>query len=329
MTNVFSSSSHMMRSARLSVYLLCLCAIGTPLGPVHAQGSTDVAGAARAYSRAQQAEIRRDFAEAANLYALADEMSPTPEALRSAARAAQRAGLEALAATHAATLLKREGSDAQSRTVAEDILRTSEGKLARVDARCSVPCRLLLEGRIASNRLDTEHLIYARPGVRRISASFETGEPTEELSLRLVAGQKVDISLTQPPPPVSVVPVETQEAESKGLSPWYFGSAAALTGVAGALTIWSSLKVRSAHSEYDRTADNAVSRYREGQRLETRTNTFLGVTSGLAVTAAVLAVFTEWGNTKGEVRPQATGRKPLPSLAADSRGVWVGLTGAL
>src|SRR5687767_5795002 len=75
----------------------------------------DFAAAADAYSRAQEAELRGDYEQAAQLYALADRIAPTSEALRSAARAAERAGLAATACTHAEALLGRDPDDAESR----------------------------------------------------------------------------------------------------------------------------------------------------------------------------------------------------------------------
>src|SRR4051812_25974737 len=85
-----------------AIVLSGLCA-GVCSG-AEAQSARNVAGAADAFSKAQQAELRGDFQEAAGLYALADEMAPAAEALRSAARTAQKAGMNATAATHAAAL---------------------------------------------------------------------------------------------------------------------------------------------------------------------------------------------------------------------------------
>src|SRR4051794_32356683 len=89
------------RALHMVGMLFCLAALCAPA----AAQTRDVARAAEAFGKAQQAELRGDFQEAAGLYALADELAPADGALRGAARMAQRAGMNATAATHAAALL--------------------------------------------------------------------------------------------------------------------------------------------------------------------------------------------------------------------------------
>src|SRR5262245_19941879 len=88
--------------------------------PLAASAQENIAAAAVAFSRAQEAELRGEWELAAELYALADRISPTPEALRSAALAAQHAGLDATAATHAEALIMRSPNDRESRRIADE-----------------------------------------------------------------------------------------------------------------------------------------------------------------------------------------------------------------
>jgi hypothetical protein len=258
----------------------------------------DVAAAADAYSRAQQAELRGEWEEAAQLYALADQISPTREALRSAARAAQRAGLDATAATHAAALLARDGDDQESRALAEQILRSTERRLARIEARCEAECRVLIDGRVAASRAALEHVLYARPGDREIVASFEDGATSEPEGAALEAGGRFEFDFTRPAGPVEQDPVST--SGSSGLSPWFFAGGVLVTAVFGAVSIWSGVEVLNAHADYDRGAPDAPMRYAQGRDLETRTNVLLGITGGFALLSVVLAIFTDWDGERAE-----------------------------
>jgi hypothetical protein len=310
----------------LCIALACLLGSGVAASRSSAQpAARDVAAASDAFSRAQQAELRNEWSEAATLYALADQLAPTPEALRSAARAAQKAGLTASAATHAAALLARESADPKSRALAEEILRATEVGLARVHAQCSVPCRVMLEGQLATAQVAKEHVIYARPGARRLSAAFEEGKPAPEQAALLTAGVTKEMQFAPlAEAPAIALSSDVAEPPRGGLSPWVFASSAVLTGAACGLSIWSGMAVKSAHDSYDRRAANAQSKYEEGQRLEKRTNVLLGVSGGLALVSVVTAIFTDWqGSEDKRPKQQAWG---TPSIMAHRTGATLGFT---
>lgn len=311
----------MNRSNLRLVTLLALVAL-VPAGAL-AQQTGDISAAADAFSRAQQAELRGDYAEAAQLYALADQIAPAPEALRSAASAAHRADMDATAATYAAELLERDAVDPASRAVAEEILRDTEGSLARVVAECAPACRLLVDGRIATRNASEEHVIYVRPGERRISATFEGGQRADVPPVQLAAGQRQDLEFEAPEP------AEAEGGEGggrRGLTPWIFASGLTLTAAAGGLSIWSGMKTLDAHDRYDRTAPDAREMYDEGQRLELRTNVLLGVTAGFAAGTVVLGVLTDFGGGSDEERPAARVRG-VPTVYADRNGLTLGYVG--
>ncbi|MFT3926635.1 MAG: serine/threonine-protein kinase [Myxococcales bacterium] len=277
---------------------LAYCALGA-----RAVAQTrDVARAAEAFGKAQQAELRGDFQEAASFYALADELAPATEALRGAARSAQKGGMNATAATHAAALLERAPGDPNSRTLAEEILRTNEGELARLHVRCSQNCRVLIDGRMTASRQSSEHILFARPGTRDVSATFEGGNAPAQY-LPLAAGVTAEVSFEAPSAVADATSTEqTAPAQSvperKRLSAWYLGSAAVLTMAAAGLTVWSGLDVKSAHADYDRKSPTAAADYENGRSLEKRTDALIGVTAGLAVATATLAFFTDYGRRK-------------------------------
>jgi hypothetical protein len=282
---------------QLATWLTPVLLAALVCSPVFAQ-ERDVAGAAQSFGEAQQAELRGDYQAASRLYGLADELAPAAEALRGAARTAQLAGLDATAATHAEALLSRE-HDAASRTLAEDILRSTAAKLTRLHITCDAPCNVLIDGRMTAARVGQEHVLYARPGERGVSATFE-GNSTKPQLLTLTAGSALDLTFSAASliPPSAVAAAETtpvsEQPESHKLSPWYLGSAAAATVVAGGLTIWSGLKVKSKHDDYDPASETAQADYDEGRKLEKQTNALIGVTSAFAVATVALAFFTDF-----------------------------------
>lgn len=303
------------RCTGLSIVLMLIVLRATAA----AQATGDITAAADAFSRAQQAELRGEYAEAAQLYALADRIAPAREALRSAAAAAHRAGMDATAATYAAELLERDALDADSRAVAEEILRDAEPRLARIVATCAPTCRLLVDGRVVTRNASDEHIVYVRPGQRRISATFDGGQRVDQPPMDLGAGQRVEVEL-EPPPSASAA--RSGSDRGRGTSPWIFGVSAGLTTVAAGLTIWSGMRVVNAHDAYDRTAVDARARYDEGRQLERRTNALIGVTAGLAATTLVFGLVT---NFHGEHATASSARvRGTPTLAADRAGIAVG-----
>jgi hypothetical protein len=294
-----------------------------------AEPPADVSKAADAFSRAQEAERRGDWAEAANLYGLADEIAPTPEALRSAARASLKAGMSARAATHASTLLSRESEDPQSRAVGEDILRATEGELTRIEARCTIACRVLIDGQLATARAATAHVLYARPGARQLSASFETEPAAPEQALELQAGQTIRPHFAPGSAALASVDAAAGEpaAEERGISPWIFGSGVVLSAALGAVSVWSGMQVKSAHADYDRAAADAQSQFEHGQKLELRTNVLFGVTAAVGLGTLLTAFYTEWG-AHSDDKPTARARV-TPQLAAGKHGLLVGVSAPL
>jgi hypothetical protein len=299
---------------------------------VHAQ-ERDVARASEAFSKAQQAELRGDFQEASRLYGEADEFAPAAEALRSAARTAQQAGLNATAATFAEILLSRE-NDAASRTLAEDILRNTAPQLTHLRVACDAPCKVLIDGRMTASRRSEKHALYARPGDRGVSATFDTGS-TEQQMLTLSAGAEVELVFHAPlaaAPALAAGSADltntTQEEPRRKLSPWYLGTAGALTVVAGALTVWSGLKVKSKHEDYDRTSATAQADYDDGRKLEKQTNALIGVTSALAVATVALAFFTDFKrkDTSSDKEPAKTSGSL--TMNATRQGAVLGFTGS-
>jgi tetratricopeptide (TPR) repeat protein len=111
---------------------------------------------------------------------------------------------------------------------------------------------------------------------------------------------------TTPPPP----------EESSGLHPAIALSVAGAALVAGGLLVWSGLDAGSRNDEYEDYVGQADAIRPEGERLfdrvrsaETRTNALIGVAGGLAATAVVLAIFSDW-SFGGEDQATTVGAGP-------------------
>jgi hypothetical protein len=279
----------------------------------------DVAGAAKAFSQAQEAMLSGDIARAADLYELADELSPSAPALRNATRARYAAGHLAMAATNAATLLRRYPSDKESREIADAILAKLAPQLAQLNVTCSTPCTLLLDGKVVVSVAGEQHSLFSQPGGRSITAVFEDGRKTTN-QITAVANHITTMRLE--PRPVPVTPAAKPAASAptgeaprstdgeiraprqtsrppRGLSRWWVIGGGAVTlglGVATTLSGLSTLSTRDQIRDAVAASNTASAQmlYANGRDQQTRTNVLLGVTIASGLATGVLAVFTSW-----------------------------------
>jgi hypothetical protein len=279
----------------------------------------DVAGAAKAFSQAQEAMLSGDIGRAADLYELADELSPSAPALRNATRARYAAGHLAMAATNAATLLRRYPSDKESRQIADAILAKLAPQLAQLDVTCSTPCTLLLDGKVVVSVAGEQHSLFSQPGGRSVTAVFEDGRKTTN-QIAAVANHITTIHLEPKPVPVTPVAKPTTSAPTgeasrpsdgelharrqpsgptHGLSRWWVIGGSAVTlgvGVATTLSGLSTLSTRDQIRDAVAAGNSASAQmlYGNGRDQQTRTNVLIGVTIASGVATGVLAVFTNW-----------------------------------
>jgi X-X-X-Leu-X-X-Gly heptad repeat protein len=281
-----------------------------------------VNGAAKAFTQAQEAMLGGDTARAADLYELADELAPSAPALRNATRARLAAGHLAMAATNAATLLRRYPSDKESRDIAEAILSRLAPQLAQLDVACAARCTLLIDGKVIASVPREQHSLFAQPGARTITAAFDDGRKASNQVTALV-NHITSVRFEAPARPIAstVVPKagnagpagggstgDTGTRSAGGLSRWWVIGGGAVTLGAGVATLVSGLatlstrdKIRGAVAAGDTAS--ATSLYNTGRDQQTRTNVLLGVTAAAGVATVVLAVFTNWsGAARAEER---------------------------
>ncbi len=279
-----------------------------------APAQQDVAAAAEAFGTAQRAEFARDWGRAADFYEMADSLSPSKEALRSAAKARFSAEDLAAAATLALALKRRYGDDQKSLEVADRILEETSPALVRVKLRCDNPCVISANARAAGDIRNLTHEFFADPGSLDLVASFEDGS-SAEATVEGSAGETLSVRLIQPiPPPTSArLPdfAEDEPEETRGrrtLPPVYFIAGAVITLASASALTWSGLDVLAQNDDFE--MDPTQSRLDRGQRGELRTNVLIATTVTFGVATAVLGVFTDWRRNGSSKREQAhwTGR---------------------
>jgi len=293
--------------------VLCAVALGSSAFSVApAALAQDVAGAASAYSRGQQADLSGDHSTAAELYELANSLAPSQEALRSALRARRNAGQLTIAAGHAETLLELYPEDEKSAEIAKAVLEEAKAKLVRYVIECEPKaCNVVVDGAAVTTVTKEEHVIYLEPGDHEVSGSFGSAQSSPQKTSG-EAGE--DKSLTFKAPAESSRPRAFARgsgqldamsdmgprASSGGLSPVFFVAGAVVTAGLAAASVWSGMDTLSAHDDYqaERTSQTDLQRgkqeYQEGRDKQLRTNILIGAAAGAAVITGILAIVTDW-----------------------------------
>lgn len=230
----------------------------------------DRSAAGDAYRHAQRAAVRGDAAEAARLFELADVLSPSPEALRSATRARLSIGHDARAATNAALLLERHGDDARSRELAESVLTAHAPDFLRVTIACDAPCRISVGARAAALRRSGHHVMYVPAGDHELVISFADGSA---ISRSVAGGPGATVLMrVRPPAPVYEAPQATRTSPPRRLDRRWFAASLVTTVGLAAGAAWSHEEAR-------------------GERL---TGLLIGGALGSAMTTIVFAAVTDW-----------------------------------
>lgn len=307
----------MRRRCSASLFVI-LSAGSCVLVPLRAGAQQEVQVAATAFAEGQQAQLRGDFARAAELFEIADQSSPNAAALRSAIRMRAAAGRDVRAATLALQALQRYPDDADSRVVAEETLDRLGPRLSRILLRCSAPCTATVDGALVGAGPLVSLEFFVLPGSHVIRGAWPGREPVSKV-VESRTGQTLEVELQAPGDPSAVAlpeekpkaaeapaPVEVArvpppqaspaEANGGGLSPAFFWIGMTLTAAAGAATWWSGNETLSARDDYEENPTREG--YEAGVDLERRTNLFIGGTALLGVTTLGIGLFaTDWGNS--------------------------------
>jgi len=276
--------------------------------PSHA----DVAGAARAFSDGQAAQLEGNYERAAHSFELAYNIAPSKEALRSAVRARQLNNQLARAATLAQLLATRYADDATSTKLAAEVIAEARTKLARITVSCTPQCTIAIGGRAVSFTAAASHVVFATPGRQSIEASF-SGDRSVTREIVVKVGDDMTLPIEAPPPPAAPprpvterpTPAATPAPRDSRLSPAIAIGGAAVTLALGSLTVWSGIDTNRAHDAY--VAAPSQAGWDDGRSKQLRTNILLAGTAVAGVGTGLLAVFwTRWGgspNTEVAITP--------------------------
>lgn len=310
--------------------LALVCSLGA--APAHAQ-EADVHAAAAAFEEGQRAQLRGDFAQAADLFEIADRSAPSPAALRSAIRNLRAAGRSARAATLSAEARVRYPDDAETRALADETLTALAPTLARLAVRCDQACEVTLDARAIVEHTITAYELYVDPGPHTLVASW-AGRPALHREVDAHAGDESVVELTAPAaaapppehhveaPPAPPAPPPPAQPASSGVHPALFGTLTGLALVAIGTTIWSGIDVVNAAADY--RADPTHARYDDGIGRELRTNVLTSLSAAFAIAAFVTVFFTDWD----DINPGPDERLTLvPSFYATNEGGGAMITG--
>ena len=293
--------------SRSRVALLLIAAAMTLPTSALAEPS-DKARAKEAYDRGLEAHKRGDLHGAAEEFARADALAPSPVALQAALDAA----IEADDVPLGAELLERSKREPAPPGLASSITAAHlkfSGRAGRVKILC--PEGSTCSAKIDERPVEVDKVVWAQAGQRTVSVQVDGRAQTKLVELS--SDQVVEVSPSKggKAPATRIAPLEEEPpaggapgdgaATSSGLSPMVFYAGVGLTVVLAGVTTAFALDTASTHGSFE---DAGCTRANfapcaglkdDGERGQALVNVGLVLTllSG-AATAVVGAAFTNW-----------------------------------
>lgn len=288
--------------------------------PVLAQTPDARARAKEAYDRGVEAHAKGDLQRAAEEFARADALAPSPVALQAALDASIDADDPALGAE----LLERSAREKPSGALTASISAARSkfaGRAGRVRIECpgSTTCLATLDGKA----VDTDKTVWARTGQHTVVVQVD-GDAQTRL-VRVEPNQTADVTATkgedaapapaaETPPPVYDAPKTAKHDYSNGLPRIYFFAGVGVTVLLAGATTFFAIDTKNKHDEFESLgcARGAVGDCEDlkdqGERSQTNTNIGLVLTGVAAVGTAVLgAAFTDWKGPMIALSPGGAG----------------------
>jgi len=259
------------------------------------------AEAAARFEEGTKAFEAGDFRRAAEAFEAANRTAPNSDTLWNAARAWQRAGEAARAATLYSRYLRDAPPAAADRAGATAQLAALSPKLARIEVHGDDMTDLAVDDVPCEDRVS-----YVNRGAHVVTATVRGARQRKDQQVE--AGDVVSVVFEAPatspgavpsPPllPTARTPLprgpERASSPHKGWSPWVFASGAALPGVAVGFTIASGVDTDNALTTFKTqgTSEDLSS----GQAKQLRTNILLGASLGIGAMTAVAGIWlTDW-----------------------------------
>lgn len=317
-----------MRFAHFAAPIVLVLVTATPVRADDAPAPT----AKDLYAQGVKLHNQGDHLRAAEAFARADELTPTPIALRTALDQALLADDPVLAMT-LAERAARAPNDAGLRERASAVRARFGDKAGRVIISCAGPARCLATIDGASAAVGIR---WVRTGQHTIVAQL--GEEAQQRLVDVRAGETVEVAFKPKPAalPVAIAPApsstsspaSTRADERAVVSPGsdaarvFFFVGAALTAGAAAATVVSGLDTRSVRDDFvKRQCDTSngpgcIALSNQGIDARTRTNVLAVGTGVVGVATAVIGLFfVRWSSNANSKRghEQVTARV-VPTL---------------
>ncbi len=303
---------------RASSIALALVLLATTAG-----AQSDKALAKEAYDRGTQAHARGDFRHAAEEFAKADALAPSPVALQAALDAAVDAD-DFLLGAELLERAKRLGSSRPGTLGASIDAATTKlgGRAGHVKVVCpsGARCTATLDG--AS--FDSGKGVWSRVGPHALvvqvdgapdtrTVEVRAGEDMEIVAARASAATPVAFPPPVPAPTAQLTPTPSAPAPdataAKPLSPLVFWIGTGVTVVLGGATTYFALTASSKHQSFADAGCGVLatsecpSLKSSGEDAQTSANIGFAVTGIVAATTIIIGVFlTDWAGTKKAAR---------------------------
>jgi hypothetical protein len=309
--------------------------------------------AAEEFDAGRRAFKVKDFENAAVHFENADRDAPSPEALQSAMRARKEAGQVARAATLGAWGVARHPNDKTFNDYAKPLLADADKTLHKVSIGCQPDCTVVVDNKVMPFPESANATVYLDPGPHAIVATWSNNRH-RNADVAAVAGGNSKLVFNAASPDKSASPdtpsgshdtnasgTEPQgdrgadDDKKGGLPPMAFYIGLATTAVLGGVTTWSGIDTLNnpGTAKIDECKAQAMAGVscdwqalqQEGLAHQTRTNVLLGVTSVVAVTTGVIALFfTNWGGDTPQAEKKDARIMPVVGV---SNGVTIGAVG--
>ncbi len=269
----------------------------------------DKARAKEAYDRGLQAHKRGDVKKAAEEFARADSLAPSPIALQ----AALDATIEADDAPLGAELLERSRREPAPPGLAASITAAHlkfNGRTGKVRVAC--PGSASCSAKVDDQPIEVDKVVWARTGQHTVVAQVDGKSHKQQIevssdqlveisAVKGVAAARAELEDTTPPPDADSDSPRKRGAFAGGLPPIVFFGAAGLTVAVAGVTTYFAIDTSSQHSEFEKAGCNQANfapcagLRSDGESSQSTTNVMLALTGVAAVGTAVIGVaFTNW-----------------------------------
>jgi hypothetical protein len=308
--------------------------------------------AAEEFDAGRRAFKVKDFENAAVHFENADRDAPSPEALQSAMRARKEAGQIARAATLGAWGMVRHPNDKPFNDYAKQLLVEADKTLHRVNIGCQPDCTVVVDNKVMPFPESAGATVYLEPGPHAVVATWSNNRhrnadvnavPGGNSKLVFNAASSDKNASTDTPSGSHDPAAATTEPQADrgadddkkaGLPPLVFFIGLGTTAVLGGALTWSGIhtlnnpgtdRVQEVCATQGNTSPACQDILAEGKANETRTNVLIGVTSVVAVTTGVIALFfTNWGGDSPQTEKKEA--RILPVVGVNN-GVTIGAVG--